>query len=66
MKHSFPSIDYVMSLTPQGMKEGKENVIKLMEILDNPQDTLEVFHVTGSNGKGSTCQMISQVLWKKF
>jgi dihydrofolate synthase / folylpolyglutamate synthase len=25
-----------------------------------------VFHVTGSNGKGSVCQMISQVLYKEF
>lgn len=62
----FDSIDYVMSLTPMGMKEGKENVLKLMQILWNPQDTLRVFHVTGSNGKWSTCQMISQVLWKNF
>gem|GEM_PF-3329524 len=29
----FDSIDYVMSLTPMGMKEGKENVLKLMQIL---------------------------------
>ena len=61
-----PSIDYVMSLTPGGMKDGRDNVLKLMKILWNPQNTLQVFHVTGSNGKGSVCQMISQVLWKKF
>lgn len=66
MKNSFPSIDHVMSLTPGGMRDGRDNVLKLMEILGNPQDTLEVFHITGSNGKGSVCQMISQVLWKKL
>ena len=66
MKHSFPSIDYVMSLTPGGMKDGRDNVLKLMHILWNPQDKLKVFHVTGSNGKWSVCQMISQVLWKTF
>lgn len=66
MQHDFPSIDYVMSLTPQGMQEGRDNVLKLMEILWNPQDTLRVFHVTGSNGKWSVCQMLSQVLWKNF
>ncbi len=60
------AIEYVMSLTPTGMREGRENVVKLMEILGNPQDTLQVFHVTGSNGKGSVCQMISQVLWKSL
>lgn len=62
----FDSIDYVMSLTPSGMQEGRDNVLKLMNILWNPQDTLSVFHVTGSNGKWSVCQMLSQVLWKSF
>jgi dihydrofolate synthase / folylpolyglutamate synthase len=55
-----------MSLTPGGMREGRDNILKLMNILGNPQDTLQVFHVTGSNGKWSVCQMISQVLWKTF
>lgn len=55
-----------MSLTPGGMRDGRDNVLKLMKILWNPQDTLRVFHVTGSNGKWSVCQMISQVLWKTF
>lgn len=48
------------------MKEGRDNVLKLMDLLGNPQDNLQVFHVAGSNGKGSVCQMISQVLWKRF
>lgn len=55
-----------MSLTPGGMRDGRDNILKLMEILGNPQGTLNIFHVTGSNGKGSVCQMISQVLWKKL
>lgn len=55
-----------MSLTPGGMREGRDNVLKLMQILGNPQDSLKIFHITGSNGKGSVCQMISQVLWKEF
>lgn len=62
----FPSIDYVMSLTPSGMQEGRDNVLKLLWTLWNPQDTLRVFHVTGSNGKWSVCQMLSQVLWKSL
>lgn len=66
MPHHFPSIDYVMSLTPTGMQEGRDNVRKLMTILWNPQDTLQVLHVTGSNGKWSVCQMLFQVLWKSL
>ncbi len=62
--HSY--IDLVMSLTPWGMKTGRDEVIKLLSFLGSPQNTLKVFHVTGSNGKWSVCQMISQVLYKQF
>jgi dihydrofolate synthase/folylpolyglutamate synthase len=55
-----------MSLTPGGMKTGRDAVIKLLSHIGSPQDTLQLFHVTGSNGKGSVCQMISQVLYKQF
>ncbi len=55
-----------MSLTPGGMTSGREAIIKLLGHIGSPQDKFEVFHVTGSNGKWSTCQMISQVLYKEF
>jgi len=48
------------------MKDGKDAVIKLLSYLGSPQNTLKTFHVTGSNGKWSVCQMLSQVLWKQF
>ena len=34
----------------------------LMERLGNPQDRLRYIHVTGTNGKGSTCTMLASVL----
>ncbi len=34
----------------------------LMERLGNPQDKLRYVHVTGTNGKGSTCTMLASVL----
>lgn len=34
----------------------------LMEQFDNPQDKLKVIHVAGTNGKGSICEMLSNVL----
>ena len=61
-----PYIDFVMSLTPWGMKTGRDAVIQLLSYIGSPQNTLNVFHVTGSNGKWSVCQMISQVLYKQF
>ncbi len=55
-----------MSLTPWGMKTGRDAIIKLLSHIWSPQNTLKVFHVTGSNGKGSVCQMFSQILHKQF
>ena len=36
----------------------------LMKLLGDPQDRLRFVHVTGSNGKGSTCAMLASVLKK--
>ena len=33
-----------------------------MELLGNPQDDLNVIHVAGTNGKGSTCRLVNSVL----
>jgi len=66
LKKNHSAIEQVMSLTPGGMHDGRDNILKLLGILGNPQDSLSVFHVTGSNGKGSVCQMIAQVLSKQF
>lgn len=41
---------------------GLERMTQLLEILGNPQDELKVFHVAGTNGKGSTCKYIYSVL----
>lgn len=45
-----------------GMKLGLDNIKKLLELLGNPQDNLNVIHVAGTNGKGSTCSFISSIL----
>ncbi|KAJ3333917.1 hypothetical protein HDU76_001398, partial [Blyttiomyces sp. JEL0837] len=42
---------------------GLGRVIALLEALGNPQDKLDVIHVAGTNGKGSTCAVISSILW---
>ncbi|MCQ2957996.1 MAG: bifunctional folylpolyglutamate synthase/dihydrofolate synthase, partial [Candidatus Gastranaerophilales bacterium] len=34
---------------------------KLAEIFHNPQDDLKIIHVAGTNGKGSTCAMLSKI-----
>ena len=41
---------------------GLERMNNLLEVLGNPQDSLKVIHVAGTNGKGSTCRFIYMVL----
>ena len=45
-----------------GSKLGLENIKTLMEKLGNPQDQLKFIHIAGTNGKGSTAAMLSQML----
>lgn len=45
-----------------GSKLGLERMNTLMEYLGNPQKTLKVIHVAGTNGKGSVCRYLYSVL----
>lgn len=41
---------------------GAKNIEKVLELLGNPQDELNIIHVAGTNGKGSVCNFISNAL----
>ena len=41
---------------------GLERIARLLERLDNPQDSFKAIHIVGTNGKGSTGAFISSVL----
>lgn len=43
-------------------KPGLGNTIKLMQELDNPHLCFKSIHVAGTNGKGSTCNMLAAIL----
>ncbi|MBD3904929.1 bifunctional folylpolyglutamate synthase/dihydrofolate synthase [Chryseobacterium sp. Ch-15] len=43
-------------------KPGLENIIRLCAFFDNPQDKIKCIHIGGTNGKGSTSNMLSSVL----
>ncbi|MBI1884415.1 MAG: bifunctional folylpolyglutamate synthase/dihydrofolate synthase [Chlamydiae bacterium] len=45
-----------------GMKLDLENIRELLEALGNPHSKLNVVHVAGTNGKGSTCAMMVSIL----
>lgn len=52
----------LFSLHRFGIKPGLERTLSLLELLDNPHTKFPSIHVAGTNGKGSTCSMLSSVL----
>lgn len=53
---------YIHSLRKFGEKQNLDNMFFALSKIDNPQDKLKVFHVAGTNGKGSVCAYLSSVL----
>lgn len=45
-----------------GQKDGLHNMRRLMERFGHPEQGLKVIHVAGTNGKGSCCAMLQQIL----
>ena len=56
------SLKYIEETHKFGIRLGLENMSKLLELLGNPQDKLNIIHVAGTNGKGSTCSFITSIL----
>lgn len=56
------ALAYIASAAKFGSKLGLDTIKALCERLCNPQDKLPFVHVAGTNGKGSTCAMISSIL----
>ena len=56
------ALEYIHSIDWRGSRPGLTRITELMELLGNPQDKLRFIHVAGTNGKGSTCAMLSSIL----
>ncbi len=56
------SLSYIHSLLKFGTRPGLERVSALLDELGRPQDKLKFVHVAGTNGKGSFCTMMSEIL----
>ena len=56
------ALDYVNSRLTFGIKPGLERIKKLLSLMGDPQNELKYVHVAGTNGKGSTCTIISSIL----
>jgi len=49
-----------------GIKPGLSRVIELLNRLDNPQDKLNIIHITGTNGKGTTATLLRHILEEEY
>ena len=56
------SVKYIHSLLKFGMNLGLRRISALLNELGNPQEKLEIVHVAGTNGKGTTSTMLSSIL----
>ena len=56
-------LDRLALLSPGGDRLGLDRITRLLDRLGRPQDDLPpVFHVAGTNGKGSTCAFLRSAL----
>ena len=59
----YSEIKAFLNDTPQyGETTGVERAGKLLELLGNPDKNLKIIHIAGTNGKGSVCSYIDDIL----
>lgn len=63
------AIDWLFAQAPNYQRDGSsaykpglENIKKLCDFFGNPQDKIKTIHIGGTNGKGSTSNMLASVL----
>ena len=59
------ALQFIHTASKLGSKLGLENISRLMERLQNPQNSLKFIHIAGTNGKGTTTKTISEILMKQ-
>ena len=56
------AMKYITEVGNFGSNYGLERTHKLLEYLGNPERDLKLIHIAGTNGKGSTTSMITEIL----
>lgn len=56
------ALDYIHGVDKFGMILGLDSIRELLRRLGNPQKNLNIVHIAGTNGKGSTAAFLSSVL----
>lgn len=59
------ALDYLFERTTGGSRFGLERTAALLAALGDPHQRLRLFHVAGTNGKGSVCATIEALLRQK-
>lgn len=55
-------VDYILSIPLFASKLGTDNLKRILDIMNHPEQDYPVIHVAGTNGKGSTCSFLASVL----
>ena len=56
------ALNFIHGATRTGARDGFGRIKRVLEVLGNPQKKLKFVHIAGTNGKGSTATMTSNVL----
>ncbi len=56
------ALQFIHSVSNYFCKPGLSRIKRLCESLQNPQDSLKFIHIAGTNGKGSLCAFLSEIL----
>jgi len=54
--------EYLIKSYGSGQKKGLPLVLQALLYMGNPQESLNIIHVAGTNGKGSICAMLASIL----
>ena len=54
--------DIITSADKFHIKLGLDRIKGILALINNPQDKIKFIHVAGTNGKGSTCAVLNQIL----
>ena len=55
------ALEYIHNTLRFGSKPGLTLIGSLLEKMHNPQDSLRIVHVAGTNGKGSVCEAVASI-----
>lgn len=58
----YEAMTYIKNTSKFGSNLGLERTEKVLELLDNPHKKLRCIHIAGTNGKGSTTAMLTEIL----